>query len=410
MTQPPFKARATASSASITGGVTVHEERKAHLIQPVSTFRRGFVRRCSDRLLSPWSSIRSDQSDLICCFVFEQTDISSSSLFPLEICFNNEEVLRSLGCCNRRAGREQVIRMEQYRQREEDGVRHFQQDRVSNRQCIRQDLRHLRRCLPDHPLINAQWTRLDQALWNEVRRLRGRVNQRQGDRQELEDAILSLPLRLGGLGVLSHLSVAPHALAASNEAGDRHIDAFMNISPSDQGSPPPAVKSQHERCQDMWETTQTDLIDTLDDTERKLLAEAASPLGRKWLNTIPFYQPLCLTDFEVSTALNYRTLACSPLTTSSWCSRPNSLGHDELCMSRPRQTVARHDPPARMITCCRRNRRPVGYRRRRGTKTSSVRREDQEGGWERSSACQEADFEGFERTSSWDGTTERIDK
>ncbi len=239
--------------------------------------------------------------------------------------------------------------VEQYRQREEDGVRHFQQDRVSNRQCIRQDLRHLRRCLPDHPLINAQWTRLDQALWNEVRRLRGRVNQRQGDRQELEDAILSLPFRLGGLGVLSHLSVAPHALAASNEAGDRHIDAFMNISPSDQGSPPPAVKSQHERCQDMWETTQTDLIDTLDDTERKLLAEAASPLGRKWLNTIPFYQPLCLTDFEVSTALNYRTLACSPLTTSSWCSRPNSLGHDELCMTRRRQTVARHDSLARII-------------------------------------------------------------
>jgi len=57
---------------------------------------------------------------------------------------------------------------------------------------------------------------------------------------------------------------------------------------------------------------------------------------RKWLNTIPFYQPLCLTDFEVSTALNYLTLACSPLTTCSWCSRPNSLGHDELCMTRPR--------------------------------------------------------------------------
>ncbi len=71
------------------------------------------------------------------------------------------------------------------------------------RQCIQQDLRHLQRSLPDHPLINDQWTRLDRALWNEVRRLRGRVNQRQGDRQELEDAILSLPLRLGGLGVLS---------------------------------------------------------------------------------------------------------------------------------------------------------------------------------------------------------------
>ncbi len=217
------------------------------------------------------------------------------------------------------------------------------------RQCIQQDLQHLQRSLPDHPLINNQWTRLDRALWNEVRRLRGRVDQQQGDRQELEDAILSLPLRLGGLGVLSHLNVAPHALAASNEAADRHIDTFMNIQPSQQGSPTPAVKSQHERCQDMWETTQTNLIDTLDDTERKLLSEAASPLGRKWLNTIPFYQPLCLTDFEVSTALNYRTLACSPLTTCSWCSRPNSLGHDELCMTRRRQTVARHDSLARII-------------------------------------------------------------
>jgi len=180
-------------------------------------------------------------------------------------------------------------------------------------------------------------------------RLGGRVNQPQGDRQELDDAILSLPLRLGGLGVLSHLSVAPHALAASNEAADRHIDAFMNIQFSQQDIPPAAVKSEHERCQAMWERTQTSLIGTLDDTERKLLTEAASPLGWKWLNTIPFYQPLYLTDFEVSTALNYRTLACSPLTTCSWCSRPNSLGHDELCMTRPRQTVARHESLARII-------------------------------------------------------------
>jgi hypothetical protein len=99
----------------------------------------------------------------------------------------------------------------------------------------------------------------------------------------------------------------------------------------------------------MWETTQTNLIDTLDDTERKLLAEGAPPLGRKWLNMIHFYPLLCLTDFEVSTALNYRTLACSPLTTCSWYSGPNSLGHDELCMTRPRQTVARHYSLARII-------------------------------------------------------------
>jgi hypothetical protein len=33
------------------------------------------------------------------------------------------------------------------------------------------------------------------------------------------------------------------------------------------------------------------------------MAESASTLGRKWLNTIPYYHTLRLTDFEVSTAI-----------------------------------------------------------------------------------------------------------
>jgi len=41
----------------------------------------------------------------------------------------------------------------------------------------------------------------------------------------------------------------------------------------------------------------------MDDSERKLMAESASTLGRKWLNTIPYYHTLRLTDFEVSTAI-----------------------------------------------------------------------------------------------------------
>jgi len=41
------------------------------------------------------------------------------------------------------------------------------------RQCLQQDLRHLQRSLASDSKIKAAWSRLDQALLNELRRLRG---------------------------------------------------------------------------------------------------------------------------------------------------------------------------------------------------------------------------------------------
>ena len=58
---------------------------------------------------------------------------------------------------------------------------------------------------------------------------------------------------------------------------------------------------------------------------------------------IPYYLPLTLSDFGISAALYYRTLAPSPLSVCSWCDKDNKLGHDELCLARPRRTVVRHD-------------------------------------------------------------------
>jgi len=78
-----------------------------------------------------------------------------------------------------------------------------------------------------------------------------------------------------------------------------------------QGAQP---KSQHKRCKQLWDDQQNDFLTTLDDPERKYMAESSSTLGRKWLDTIPYYPSLRLTDFEVSTAIHYRTLSTSPLT------------------------------------------------------------------------------------------------
>ena len=343
------------------------------------------------------------------------------------------------------------------------------------RTCLQQDICHLQRTMPISPQINAQWARLDRALCNEVRRVRGRSSLRQGDRQSLEDALIALPIRLGGMGILSHQHIAPLALAAANEAADKQINSLFdlepdfatqnnqgstfatqrnqepnfdtlfdqepnfdsqsdqepdfatrdnlkpnpdslldqqpgfathnelehnfathdgqepnfaaqdnpqpnfaaqdnqepefathndqepNVAPQDNQEPefathnnqepqePATGLSQHQQCQTMWQQQLEAIIPHLNDPERKLLAESASKLGRRWLNTIPFYQTLHLSDFEVSTALHYRLLAPSPLSICAWCSKSNSLGHDELCMARPRLTVARHDSVAHII-------------------------------------------------------------
>lgn len=68
--------------------------------------------------------------------------------------------------------------------------------------CLQQDLRHLQRSLSQTPTIEAEWAKLDQGVWDEVRKLRGRASDRQGNRIELEDALMSLPLRMGGMVLL----------------------------------------------------------------------------------------------------------------------------------------------------------------------------------------------------------------
>jgi len=135
--------------------------------------------------------------------------------------------------------------------------------------------------------IKAAWSRLDQGLLNEVRRLRWRVSDRQGDMKEMEDTLMALPLRLGGM-VLSHQDIAPLALSAANEASDRLINSFLPLSSNMDASQEAQPESQHERCKQLWEDQQNDLLTTLDDPGRKLMAESASTLGRKRHETISY--------------------------------------------------------------------------------------------------------------------------
>lgn len=230
-----------------------------------------------------------------------------------------------------------------------DELRHLphQHALILLRQCIQQDVRHLQRTLKTDDLPNC-WAALDARLEKEV----GRLTAGDGKDSTLVSTLLKLPARLGGLGVLSYSDVAPHAWAAAQAESDSALTALLGQAGEREhreGSPEEPRKSQQERCKDMWEGQRDKTLEKMGDKERKLLVEAASPIGRKWLSIIPYNQPLRLSDYDVATGLAYRLQVPPKEGHCMWCGDNAELGHDELCLVRPRGTIGRHDAIVRVI-------------------------------------------------------------
>jgi hypothetical protein len=202
------------------------------------------------------------------------------------------------------------------------------------RSCLQMNLRHLQRSLPSDDLTH-QWQRLDRSLADSVRRIRGNVSP-----DTPADTLIHLPIKLGGLGILSFEHCTPHASAAANEASDIILAPLLQPETSVD---PTTIKSQRERCQETFLTARDALLANLDQQQVKLVIEASSYIGRKWLSVIPFNQALRLTDFEVSAALHIRTLCPSSLSHCRHCGSTNPLGHDEVCTQRWSWAVGRHE-------------------------------------------------------------------
>jgi hypothetical protein len=83
------------------------------------------------------------------------------------------------------------------------------------RVCVQQNLRHLQRSLKSDDLVHL-WDKLDTLLREAVARIRGLPR----PTDQLDATVISLPIKMGGLGILSYRTVAPHADAAASEAAD----------------------------------------------------------------------------------------------------------------------------------------------------------------------------------------------
>lgn len=211
------------------------------------------------------------------------------------------------------------------------------------RQCLQQNLRHLQRSLRSDDLKHL-WERLDKSLANSVRRIRAAGSP--APSQAIDDTLIALPIKLGGLGILSFKTCAPLAFAAASEASDTLLAPLLD---QDTDTTNQTVLSQRERCQEAFLAARDSLLESLDPRSAKSLIEASSLLGRKWLSVIPFSAALRLSDFDVSAALHARTLLPGAATHCRHCGAPNQLGHDEICLRRAPWTMARHEQAKRTI-------------------------------------------------------------
>ena len=220
------------------------------------------------------------------------------------------------------------------------------------RQCLQQDLRHLQRCLFSDDLTDL-WSKLDQIIWDSALRMRGAKEIPGLDTSTLDNQLLSLPVRLGGLGLLSHHVCAPLAFSAANDISDNLLVPLLGppvqpprlVNPDD----PASIAPQRTRCNEVFECQRNALLNELDGHQMKTIIESASGLGKKWLFVVPFYQSLRLTDFEVSTGLHSRTLHPGSDSACPQCHALNAIGHADICVHRKRWNIARHEQVKRAI-------------------------------------------------------------
>jgi hypothetical protein len=184
-----------------------------------------------------------------------------------------------------------------------DQLRHLphQHAMILTKQCIQQDVRHLQRTLKTDDLPDC-WTALDDRLATEIKRLSaGNPNA-----STTVDALLKLPARFGGMGILSHADCSGHAKAAARDDSDAVLAPLLGLAlpaPSQDSTDQLKTPSQADRCKAMWKDQRDALLKDMDDKARKLLMEAASPIGRKWISIIPYNPTLRLSDYDVATGL-----------------------------------------------------------------------------------------------------------
>jgi hypothetical protein len=112
------------------------------------------------------------------------------------------------------------------------------------RVCVQQNLRHLQRSLKSDNLVHL-WDKINTTLREAVARIRGLPC----PTDQLDATVISLTIKMGGLGILSYKAVAPHAYTVASEVAHTTLAPIFTHETLPDSTQP---TTQHQRCQDIF--------------------------------------------------------------------------------------------------------------------------------------------------------------
>jgi hypothetical protein len=212
--------------------------------------------------------------------------------------------------------------------------------------CLQANLRHLQRSLKTDDLLDP-WQQIDDALLSRLLSIRCSPR-----RLATDVDLVTLPARMGGLGLLSHSEIAPLARAAMADSADALLKlAFAHLDQSTEVIEEEATPlSQRARCQVVFEARREALLDSIPAALHPAILDNSSPIARRWLSAIPFGPNLRLSPTEVAAGLHVRTLCPGKDDHCAHCGLDNTFGHDDICSARPLWRIARHEQVKRLLS------------------------------------------------------------
>jgi hypothetical protein len=202
--------------------------------------------------------------------------------------------------------------------------------------CLAPRVLYLTRSTPPSDQVTVELLRIDNIIASAVSSIRWT-----GPNEDptIDHSLLTLPLRMGGLGLLSLIDISPHSYSAAQQSSSAFLYPLIPSIPL-----PDTMSSQHDRCAEMHLLNRQTLFQHLDDPLRLFVIENASVIGRRWLTAFPAFKSLRLTDADVSTALQVRTLSTTFFTICKACGQVRvPLSHADTCSATTSHRTRRHE-------------------------------------------------------------------
>lgn len=212
------------------------------------------------------------------------------------------------------------------------------------RLSLQNKLRHLMRTLNPTAIYDL-WASLDKQHWEAVSKIRSSPT-----RLDTDPELFSLPVKLGGLGILSYEECSVHAWESARASSSVLLQKIPSLevlfSEDSDHLDPTALENivpQRIRCHKAFLARQEKLFERLAPEQRHSIADNCSKVNRSWLSTFPFSPQSTLTGQEVAAGLHIRTLCPGNDVICQSCGKRNSPEHQDHCDGKRNVRLARHE-------------------------------------------------------------------